>query len=131
MASDFKSAFASARKAGKKEFTWNGKSYNTELKDTVRPKARGTTSKESGPMPRPKAVSADAGLGPSGATKSNFAQLKENIAASRADRNAARKERTQARIASKVAPKPRPTNESEGRAHLGRNRPLGKRKRGL
>jgi hypothetical protein len=28
----FKSAFAAARKAGKKEFTWNGKSYNTKLK---------------------------------------------------------------------------------------------------
>jgi hypothetical protein len=28
----FKSTFAAARKAGKKEFTWNGKSYNTKLK---------------------------------------------------------------------------------------------------
>lgn len=29
--SSFKSAFASARKAGKKTFTWEGKSYTTEL----------------------------------------------------------------------------------------------------
>lgn len=41
--SAFGKAFASARKAGKKEFTYNGKSYNTELKETVRPKARTTS----------------------------------------------------------------------------------------
>jgi Mg-chelatase subunit ChlI len=29
--SSFKSAFAAARKAGKKIFTWNGKRYNTKL----------------------------------------------------------------------------------------------------
>lgn len=29
----FKDSFASARKAGKKNFTWNGKSYNTKLAD--------------------------------------------------------------------------------------------------
>ena len=29
---DFRSSFAAARKAGKKEFTWNGKRYNTKLK---------------------------------------------------------------------------------------------------
>jgi hypothetical protein len=31
-AADFRSSFAAARKAGKKEFTWNGKKYNTKLK---------------------------------------------------------------------------------------------------
>lgn len=31
-ASSFDRAFAAARKAGKKTFTWNGKSYNTKLK---------------------------------------------------------------------------------------------------
>lgn len=40
MASEFEKAFAAARKSGKKEFTFKGKSYNTELKETVRPKAR-------------------------------------------------------------------------------------------
>lgn len=30
----FKEAFRSARKSGKKVFTWNGKSYNTKLKDS-------------------------------------------------------------------------------------------------
>jgi hypothetical protein len=49
----FKQSFAAARKAGKREFTWNGKRYNTEMKETVRPKARGDT--ETGPKPRPKA----------------------------------------------------------------------------
>jgi hypothetical protein len=31
-AQQFDSAFAAAKKAGKKEFTWNGKKYNTKLK---------------------------------------------------------------------------------------------------
>lgn len=44
---NFEKAFAEARKAGKKEFTWNGKRFNTKLKEdvaksnaTVRPKAK-------------------------------------------------------------------------------------------
>jgi hypothetical protein len=101
MASAFKTAFAQARKAGKKEFTFEGKSYNTELKETVRPKARGAAVKGTPPMPRP--VTAAAGKGPAGAA------------------------------VSVVAPKPRPgkvSAESEGKAHLGRNRPMGKKKRG-
>ena len=42
----FKEAFASARKAGKATFTWNGNSYNTKTKEEAgmktspRPKAR-------------------------------------------------------------------------------------------
>ncbi len=42
----FKEAFAAARKSGKKEFTWNGKRYNTKVKgegssaSSPRPKAR-------------------------------------------------------------------------------------------
>lgn len=45
MATDFKSAFRAARNAGKKAFTWNGKSYNTKLADNSKasatpPKAR-------------------------------------------------------------------------------------------
>lgn len=55
MAQSFKSAFAAARKAGKKAFSWNGKDYNTELKETVRPKARNAAT-ESGPKARPKAA---------------------------------------------------------------------------
>lgn len=31
-AQSFRSAFADARKAGKKEFTWNGRRYNTKVK---------------------------------------------------------------------------------------------------
>lgn len=30
-ASDFRQAFASARKSGKKKFTWQGRSYTTDL----------------------------------------------------------------------------------------------------
>lgn len=42
----FKESFASAKKAGKKEFKWNGKSYNTQTRSdsaptsSPRPKAR-------------------------------------------------------------------------------------------
>jgi len=51
----FKSAFAAARKSGKSSFSWNGKSYNTKLKDegskapatSSRPKARASTAKPS------------------------------------------------------------------------------------
>lgn len=35
----FSSAFRSARAAGKKKFTWNGKSYTTELATSSAPKA--------------------------------------------------------------------------------------------
>lgn len=73
---NFKTAFAAARKAGKKEFTWNGKSYNTKLKEEVggaeRPKARPTNLTS----PRPKArsdikpsVSSDAPKQPKAAPK--------------------------------------------------------------
>ena len=44
--SNFKSAFASARKAGKKTFTWNGKSYTTDLRSDQAP------AKSPRPMPR-------------------------------------------------------------------------------
>ena len=37
-AKSFKSAFAAARKAGKKTFSWNGKSYTTELAKTKKKK---------------------------------------------------------------------------------------------
>jgi hypothetical protein len=91
MASGFKESFAAARKAGKKEFMWNGKSYNTELKETARPKARGATSVDTGPKPRPKAVSADAGLGPSGASKSMRPKSRASAASGIASRNAVKK----------------------------------------
>ena len=35
---NFKDAFAAARKAGKSKFTWNGKSYTTELRSDAAPK---------------------------------------------------------------------------------------------
>ncbi len=44
----FSKAFAAARKAGKKEFTWNGKRYNTKLKSETKKKSPPT------PTPRPK-----------------------------------------------------------------------------
>jgi hypothetical protein len=48
----FKSAFAAARKGGKKEFKWNGKSYNTKLKSEGS-KAPATSSR---PTARPTAA---------------------------------------------------------------------------
>lgn len=62
----FKKAFAAARKSGKKQFTWNGKRYNTKLKSDTkssapakskRPKARPSTKSS----PRPKARSYEKG----------------------------------------------------------------------
>lgn len=58
--SSFKEAFAAARKAGKKEFKWNGKSYHTKLKEevTTRPQRRPAAPAVSA---RPKARTNDAG----------------------------------------------------------------------
>lgn len=81
--SGFKTAFAAARKAGKKEFTYNGKQYNTELKETVKPMARKTSS-EMSPKARPSAP------------KGRFASA---VAAGREARSA----RTDARAANRVA----------------------------
>ena len=41
----FKDAFATARKAGKKEFTWKGKKYNTKLKSGTSGKKTKTSKK--------------------------------------------------------------------------------------
>lgn len=48
MMTSFNSAFAAARKAGKKTFTWSGKSYNTKLA-----KDNGTPTKAPVPKSRP------------------------------------------------------------------------------
>jgi len=49
----FEKAFASARKSGKKEFSWNGKQYNTKLKEDA-PKAKYASTPEKGPIPEPR-----------------------------------------------------------------------------
>ena len=55
----FKESFASARKAGKKTFSWNGKSYTTELaKGATGPKTRPSGMDMKGPKARPNASSA-------------------------------------------------------------------------
>ncbi|MGD9682595.1 MAG: hypothetical protein AB7L70_19145 [Pyrinomonadaceae bacterium] len=53
----FKSAFAAARKAGKKTFTYNGKSYNTKL-------ASDTPSKAPTPTANPKKAAAESRRSP-------------------------------------------------------------------
>lgn len=49
--SKFGRAFAAARKAGKKTFTWNGKKYTTEVRKPVSQKLKGKTVPK--PTPRP------------------------------------------------------------------------------
>jgi hypothetical protein len=83
----FKEAFREARKAGKKTFTWQGKSYTTELKEEVAARApktpvgafRGQRSEGANEAPKkPSTASEDggmmgrlrkAGLTPSGASE--------------------------------------------------------------
>ena len=105
MAGSFKSAFASARKAGKKAFTWNGKSYNTELAETVRPKPRsgnsGINVNDAGKNPKPASVGKV--IRPKARPSSGGAM---------------------------GAIYPKSSKESEGRAHIGRKRPAGRAKRG-
>lgn len=50
----FKAAFAAARKAGKKTFTWNGKPYTTKLASDS--KSSGATKTSARPKARPKAT---------------------------------------------------------------------------
>lgn len=53
----FKSAFAAARKAGKKEFSWNGKRYSTKLREDKAPSKSPTPAKKktaSSPTPKKK-----------------------------------------------------------------------------
>lgn len=57
----FKEAFAAARKAGKKTFTWNGKPYTTKLKEEVSSAPK--TSKRPMPKPAAKVVEAKASAG--------------------------------------------------------------------
>lgn len=51
----FNSAFASARKSGKKVFTWNGKSYNTKLADEAPKKKAFASTPKKGPAPGARA----------------------------------------------------------------------------
>lgn len=59
--SKFETAFAAARKAGKKTFSFGGKSYNTKVKDgpsgkkapTPRPRSERPVEKKA-PTPRPR-----------------------------------------------------------------------------
>lgn len=113
MASGFKTAFAAARKAGKKEFSWNGKSYNTELKETVRPKSR--SKSEVGPKARPSnKVAAAAAVSPGGI----MPDMKAIKAGNQAQRAARRDARANKKLASDVkstlaATKAAPTNKDE------------------
>lgn len=62
----FKNAFASARKGGKKTFSWNGKSYNTKLKgESVAAKQvyKSTPQKAPTPTARPNPVGRSSGSG--------------------------------------------------------------------
>jgi hypothetical protein len=109
--SAFKEAFAAARKAGKKEFTWNGKAYNTELKETARPKARGATApakSEAGPKARPvKAVAKAASVSPGGIGV-DMAAIREGNQKQREQRRDARANRRLARDVRSTLKKTKP-----------------------
>jgi len=102
MASDFKSAFRAARASGKSVFTWNGKSYNTKLKEAdgpATPKARPPAAVD-GPKARPVAKRAKAE-----ATAERKVDKATNKAAryeSRAKRNAAKATNKAARYESRA-----------------------------
>ena len=89
MASDFKSAFRAARASGKSVFTWNGKSYNTKLKEDggpATPKARPPAAVD-GPKTRPVAKRTKAEA---------TAERRDNKAANKAARYAGRAKRNAA-----------------------------------
>lgn len=112
MAENFKAAFAAARKAGKKVFDWNGKSYNTKLAPdaTPSPKARPAPM---GPKARPAAGKAVAATTtspavppfPSGAKNPTkvINDIQKGNRAQRTQRTEARAARKAASAASSIA----------------------------
>lgn len=116
MAESFKSAFAAARKAGKKAFTWNGKSYNTELAETVRPKPRGSGE----PMrPRARVNTNDPGKNPKPKSltdaifPSSMSSIRSDLESERRKRERARNQKDATREANRGRPKPRPAPKVE------------------
>ena len=100
MASDFKSAFRAARASGKSVFTWNGKSYNTKLKEAdgpATPKARPPAAVD-GPKARPPAAVDGPKARPvAKRTKAEAtAERRDNKAANKAARYAGRAKRNAA-----------------------------------
>jgi hypothetical protein len=67
----FKEAFASARKSGKDQFTWNGKKYSTEM---AKPAAK-TSAKTETPSASTAARSAASNMGRVGPTKERAAGM--------------------------------------------------------
>jgi hypothetical protein len=108
----FNSAFAAARKAGKKSFSWNGKSYNTKLAPSP---AKGPAKNAKVPKPE----SADMARAERAAGAKNSAKRPvtptggPGLAGLRSRDNAAKSKRANA-AASGIAGKARATNAGGG-----------------
>ena len=102
--SSFEKAFASARKSGKKEFTWNGKRYNTKVKEETASSPRARPKNVMAPKPRPTS--------PNSAPKSNMDKLRANVRTERKERADDRANKRLARdvrsALKRTAPKPTP-----------------------
>lgn len=83
---NFEKAFAAARKAGKKTFSWEGKQYNTKLKGP-----------ETGPKPRPKTEMAPKAR-PAPAAKKAPGMMEKIRAGNQAQRDERREARAGARL---------------------------------
>jgi len=122
---NFEKAFAAARKAGKKEFSWNGKQYNTKLKEEVKKTRSGIGDKalisppRRGQAPEP-IVFRPKKQGPKGTgytkkegvvasavsdVKKNIAELRKNTQADRDARRKDREAKDKAREAAKATKK--------------------------
>jgi hypothetical protein len=97
----FKDAFRAARAAGKKEFSWNGKSYNTKLKEEVASGPKPRPKAESGPKARPKAspAVAEAAAKSPGGLLPDFKAIR---AGNEASQKARRENRDNTRLATDV-----------------------------
>lgn len=88
--SKFGSAFKSARSAGKKEFTFNGKKYNTKTRDDLKktpvPAEKPKSSEPTGPKTRPRNKAADKQK--STATKSTAPKSQTSASSSSATKRA-------------------------------------------
>lgn len=79
---NFDSAFAAARKAGKKEFSFGGKKFNTKLREDSKPARSKLPSKGPIPPSRPEAAKASPAksesIAPFGGNKSTLVDKAKN-----------------------------------------------------
>lgn len=106
----FNSAFASARKAGKKEFSWNGKKYNTQVRSGSAP------SESARPTSRPARSNATSGRATTNSRPAARPATENSSRPQTRERSAGPAQRPKARPARATTP-----GAEQARQHAARN----------